>query len=317
MSFYKSVRGFELGYDRNNLFLHGRIVGNELSGRGKTFYVDSSRDASDGTSPEDAVGTLDEAFALCTANQGDKIVVLPNHSETITGAGGITHDVAGVSVIGLGVGAQRPRFLMDGAATVTYVVSAADAYVENLVFAAGHADIVRCFNITAAGFTAVGCEFVENVADENFLIPFDFSSTTDNNADGASIIGCRSIGLDASATEFIAMTADCDALTVRDNFVVQSGSTDGALIKCASGKDLTNLDCRDNFLQHAMTAGDLLIDNGTTDNTGIVAHNRCRHADVTSTHTLIDCDGVGLFDNLSTSVDGASGFVLPAIDADS
>ena len=70
-------------------------------------------------------------------------------------------------------------------------------------------------------------------------------------------------------------------------------------------------------MQHAMTAGDLLIDNDTTANTGIIAHNRCRHADVTTSHSLIDCDGVGLFDNLSTSVDTASGFVLPAIDVDS
>ena len=67
------------------------------------------------------LATLDAAFALCTADKGYRIIILPNHSETVTGVGGITADVAGVSVIGLGIGAQRPRFLMDGAATVTQI----------------------------------------------------------------------------------------------------------------------------------------------------------------------------------------------------
>ena len=60
--------------------------------------------------------------------------------------------------------------------------------------------------------------------------------------------------------------------------------------------------------------GDLLIDNDTTVNTGIVAHNRCRHVDVTGAHSLIDCDGVGLFDNLSVSTDILSGVIVPAAD---
>jgi len=288
---------------------------------GNVFFVDSGAtlgvdDTAHGDSPERPFATLDFAIGRCTADNGDVIYVMPNHAETITGVGGITADVAGVSIKGLGNFNQRPRFLMDGAATVTFVVSAADVSVENLVFASGHADVVRCFNITASGFKASFVELVENIVAENFLIPFDASSTTDNNADGMQITNCRSIGLDASATEFIAMTADCEGLVVRDNLVVQSGSTDGALVKQATTKSLTNCFIIWNYLQHAMTANDLLIDNDTATNTGIIAHNRCRHADVTTTQSLIDCDGVGLFDNLSTSVDTASGFVLPAIDTD-
>lgn len=287
---------------------------------GKVFWVDSNTgsDGNKGTFDR-PWATLDSAFDTrstggVTANRGDLVLIKPNHAETITGVGGITADVAGVSIIGLGVGEQRPRFLMDAAATVTFVVSAADFYIENCIFAAGHADIVRCFNVTGAGFWAHNVEFVENIVAENFLIPFDFTGATANDNDGARVTACRSIGLDASATEFIATVEDIDGMVVRDNFVVQSGSTDGALIKCATGKDLTNLDVRDNFLQHAMTANDLLIDNDTTANTGIVAHNRCRHVDVTGTHSLIDCDGVGLFDNLSVSTNILSGVIVPAAD---
>lgn len=290
---------------------------------GRQFFLNSAAtNASDGNlgdSPERPLATLEGAFnhGDLTANNGDVIYVMPNHAETITGVGGIAGDVAGVTVIGLGRAAQRPRFLMDGAATVTFTITAADVALQNLLFAAGNADIVRCFNITAAGFYAEALEFVENVATENFLIPFDFSSATDGNADGANIIACRSLGVDASATEFIATAADIDGFVVRENFVVQSGGTDCALIKCTAGSGLFNLDCRDNFLQHAMTANELLINNDQTDNTGIIAHNRVRHADVTTTHDLgIDALGCALFDNLSVSTDALSGFVLPAIDVD-
>lgn len=290
---------------------------------GNVFFVSSTEPlradvTANGTSPSVPFATYDYAIGRCTANNGDYIVLMPNHAETITGVGGITVDVAGVTTIGMGHGAQRPRFLMDGASSVTYVVSAADHVISNVVFAAGHEDIVRCFNITAAGCHLHAVEFVENVATENFLIPIEFSSASDGNADGASVVACRSLGVDASTTEFIATAADIDGFVCRDNVVIQSGSTDGPLIKGTAGSGLFNLDCRDNFLQHAMTANELLINIDTADNTGFIAHNRVRHADVSSSHDLgIDGLGCALFDNRSTSVDTLSGLELPTADADS
>jgi hypothetical protein len=316
MAQYTSIRGNKLGYNATHLLFNKRPVNPSLVGRGKTFYVDDAVNGESGANPEEALGTLDEAFAKCVANRGDLIVVCPDHEETVTGVGGITADVAGVTVIGLGSGNQRPRFLMDGAATVTFLVSAADFRIENCVFAAGHADIVRCFNVTAKGFQAIDLEFIENVVDENFLVDIDASSAVANANDGLNVVGCRSYGIDASRTHFINTIEDVDRAHIVGNIVVQIGSTAGALVKCAAGKDLTNVFIGWNFVQHAMTDNDLLIDNDTTANTGIIAHNRCRHADVTGAHLLVDCDGVGLFDNLSTSTNTNSGFVLPAIDVD-
>lgn len=298
-----------------SLTVRGMPVGAEASGN--AYWVDANSTARvDGTFQKPYT-TLDAAIGACTANKGDVVYIKENHAETVTGVGGITADIAGITIIGLGNYNQRPRFLMDGAASVTLLVSAADVTVKNIVLAAGHEDIVRAIHVTAVGFGAIGVEFVENVATENFLIQIDATSASANGNDGLAVIGCRSIGVDASETEFIAVVEDLDGAVIRDNIVIKKGSTDGALIKQATGKDLTNLDCQWNFLQNAMTANDLFIDNDTTANSGFVAHNRCKHADVTTSHSLIDCDGVGLFDNLSTSVVTASGFILPAIDADS
>lgn len=316
---YVSIHGDRLGLVGNGLLrVDGKDFKGDIPTLGKDIFVDSvtGADTSDGLTPGRAVATLDVAIGLCAADKGYRVIILPNHAETVTGVGGITGDVAGIQIIGLGIGNQRPRFLMDGAATVTFVVSAADVYIENCVFAAGHADIVRCFNVTGAFFHARQLEFVENAVAENFLIPIDATGATDNDCDGLKVASCRSLGLDASATEFIAIVADIDGLQVLDNVVIQSGSTDGALVKSATAKTLTNLSIIGNYLQHAMTANDLLVDNGQADNTGIVAHNRCRHADVTGAHSLVDCDGVGLFDNLSVSTNVLSGVIVPAADVD-
>ena len=317
MSWRNSLHGRKVQYDENFLYLNGRPVGSDEVGRGRTFYVDSAVDGASGESPDEAVGTLDEAFAFCTANRGDKIVVMPNHAETVTGVGGITADIAGVSVVGLGHYNQRPRFLMDGAATVTVAVSAADVAFHNLVFASGHADVVTCFNITGKGCWLNGIEFDDNTTAENWLTPIKATSTTDNNADGLMVTGCRWTSIDAAGLEFIEANADLKHLIVRDNVVIHEG-TASPLILFATGKDMQYGDVQDNFLSHKMTANELLVNIDTSANSGIIAHNRVGHADVTSTHDLgIDGLGCRLFDNLSTSTDSVSGFVLPVIDANS
>lgn len=318
------VGGIERYYENMTFHASQFVAGGVplVSGRdfigGNTFYVDSSLSAAgDGSSPALALATLDAAFALCTANKGDRILVLPNHAETVTGAGGIAHDVAGVSVIGLGRGNQRPRFLMDAGTTVTYLISAADAYVENLVFASGHADVVTCFNVTGAYAWINGCEFVDNVVNENFLSGVS-ATGADNTADGLKVTNCRFMTPDAATLGFIMTTGDVEFLVCQNNIVVSEGTGLATMITNATGKDMKRCDVRWNFLSSKATAGNLFISNDTAspNNSGIIAHNRCGHADVTTTHTMGAVGGCRFFDNLSTSVDSASGFVLPAIDTD-
>lgn len=284
---------------------------------GNVFWVNSARgsNGNKGTR-EKPFATLDYAIGRCTASNGDVIILAPNHAETITGAGGITADVAGITIIGMGTYNQRPRFLMDGGTTVTFVVSADDVTIQNCVFASGHADVVRCFNVTAKGFSCIECEFVDNTTDENFLVAIGCSSTTDNNADGLKVIGCRYISPDAACTNLISHAADIDNLVATDNFVCLDAATAAPMILSATGKDLRGLLVLRNYVVHGMTANDLFIDNDTAVNTGIVAHNRIGHHDVTGAHSLIDVDGVRLFDNLSVSTDLLSGVIIPAADVD-
>src|SRR5437868_2148354 len=100
---YHSIYGRRVGLNENGLVFDGRPVGAVPAGlgRGSTFYVDSSVAAAEGASPSTAVATIKAAYALCTASQGDTIVVMPGHTETIPHATtGLSCTKAGVRVIG-------------------------------------------------------------------------------------------------------------------------------------------------------------------------------------------------------------------------
>lgn len=264
-----------------------------------------------GTDMEAPLATLAQAITNATASENDVIVVMEGHSETITGAGGITMSKAGLTVVGLGNAGQRPRFLMDGAATVTWLITAANCTVKNVVLAAGHADVVTGIGITAAGATIDGVEFVNNVVDENFLSEIKCTSTTDNNADGLTVVNCRAVTVDAAGLEFIEINANLDRLQVCNNFVCKDAATAAPLILSAGTKVLTNLLVSYNNITTGMTTGDLLIDNGASTNSGIVSNNLIGSHDVAGPVT-VDCDGVRIFNNYSAATDTTSGRLWPA-----
>lgn len=308
---FTSIHGRAFGYDQNNLYLNGQIVGNPLQGRGKYIYVDSAVDGASGASPSEAVGTLDEAFALCTANRGDTIVVMPNHAETVTGVGGITADVAGVTVIGLGSYNQRPRFLMDGGTTVTVAVTAADVTFRNLVFASGHLLVTACFVVTAVGFWADQLEFCDNTTAENWATPFKATGAA-NTADGLKITNCRWVPLISSvnALEFIEITDDIADLVVLNNLIVHEG-TASPLILQAGTKVMTRVNVGWNMVSHKQTSGDLMFDNGASANSGVIHHNFCRSAD-TDAQLNGAVGGCGFWDNFLAGASTVSGAIEPA-----
>ncbi|MBM3494761.1 MAG: hypothetical protein FJX72_10675, partial [Armatimonadetes bacterium] len=94
-----------------------------------------------GKSPDLPFATLDYAIGLCTANAGDVIYVLPGHAETIAATDGFDADVAGIKIIGLGWGANRPTFTFSGTASQVNV-GAASVWLQNLRFVAGISAVV-------------------------------------------------------------------------------------------------------------------------------------------------------------------------------
>ncbi len=113
-------------------------VTNDTQTTGNIWFVDSgSANASDaagyGQNPDAPFATIDYAIGQATANNGDWIMVMPGHAENISTANKISLDVAGLRIIGLGIGQTRPKLSWTAAAG--YIgVNAANCSIENMVF---------------------------------------------------------------------------------------------------------------------------------------------------------------------------------------
>ena len=292
-------------------------IGSPLLTTGNIYHVDSGADAADddnaATNPKQPAATLDGAIGKCTANNGDVILIAPGHSETISAAAAITFDIAGVTVIGMGVGNSRPTITLDTATTTDINVTAADVQIHNMIFSMNYADIAEVFDLSAAGFVVNKCRFVDTATNMNF-VDLIKTTTTDNQADRLEFTNNVVISPDTGNNGIIEVGGDIAGLVFNNNYIRLGVANSEAIISVATGKDVNDCEICYNHIYRLNTAGDQLIDSDTTDNSGIIAHNRLGHAD-TAGEVLIDADGVRQFDNLGTATDTASGYILPAIDS--
>lgn len=321
----RSIHGRMLQQDTvtGQLFSNERAIGaGPLDGwrQFATRYVGSATGSASvsGYDPANPLSTLQAAIDLADAdaedNLGSRIVILPNHSETITGVGGLTFDVAGMEIIGMGRFNQRPRFLMDGGTTVTALVSAADVYIENIEMVSGHLLVATGFDVTGVGFEANGIEWSDNTTAENWGTPFKATGAA-NTADGLTIRNNRWVPLVATvnALEFVEITDNIAKLSIVGNHIVHEG-TASPLVLQAGSKVMHGVDIRANQLSHKMTAGDLVINNGGATNSGVISYNLFGHADVTGTHEIGAATGCRFFENYSVSTAVLSGVIMPDAD---
>jgi len=195
-----SLRGRDLSFDAATGQLYGRGGTPILAApraRGRDFYVSSLVGAagSSGNGPFEAISTIDAAIGKCTAGRGDRIFAMEGHVETVTAAAGVLMDVAGVSLIGLGRGSLRPKINFTTAVTASFKVTAANCYVQNILFTGGIDALTNPVHIDAADCSLVDIETRDVTGQAT-----DFIVTTDN-ADRLLISGWRHIGDSAAGAD--------------------------------------------------------------------------------------------------------------------
>jgi hypothetical protein len=162
---------------------------------GKYFFVHSGtgNNGYDGRDPSRPLATIDYAVGLCDANKGDVIIVMPGHAETLSAAGAITADVAGISIIGLGNGTNRPT-LSFGHTAATFAISAANVLVRNIRVTATVDEVVKLFHVTGAYCRIEKVDYFETAAAQaiQFLL-------TTNAADFLEVRGCYHYQVNAAA----------------------------------------------------------------------------------------------------------------------
>lgn len=186
MAFRNSLHGRAVEYDDNYLYINNRRIGMGPAFRanGDIYWVDSNVDAADGLTPESAVGTIDEAIALCTANNGDVIVVAEGHAENISASTSLVIDVAGIHIVGLGHGSSRPTLTWT-ATGGTVEVDAADTIIENILFVSSVSAVTVGVNVDAANTKFLACEWNYDATGDDFLIMADCTDVA-----GTEFLGC-------------------------------------------------------------------------------------------------------------------------------
>lgn len=181
---------------RSELFGRGTPGGplvfvDESATTGDIFFVDSGADTADdsvgaGRSPDGPFATIDFAVSQCEANHGDRIYVMPGHAETVIEAQGLDFDVAGIEVIGIGVGTSRPTITLNTATTATVEVGAIDVTLKNLRFISDINDLAILLDVNFGTCLVEGCDFVCSSAKECFCF-IDIATTKDD----ITIRNCR------------------------------------------------------------------------------------------------------------------------------
>lgn len=281
---------------------------------GTYFFVssDTGSDAHSGKSPAEAFGTIDYAIGKCTADKGDVIVVMPGHTETISAAGGITADVAGITIVGLGNGGLRPIITFSATAS-TFAISAANVTIKNIITTISIDEVVSMFNITGADCTLDGVDFR----------PYGALGATGQARQFAAITGARCTIQNCTHRQYTAAGAaqvwittnatDGHKIINNDTMILANASTSSHWIgSSAAPTEIEIVGNRTLFLGGTIT-GVITLTTGTT---GLITHNIIGSGTAVSTATAIVADGAYVAENYWMDDAAASAILTPAAGTD-
>jgi hypothetical protein len=284
---------------------------------GNVYWVDSNGGGASKGTFKSPVATLDAAMALCTADNGDTIMIKAGHTETVTGAGAITLAKGGMSIHGLGNYTARPTFLLDGSTGVTGLVTGDNITITNCVFSAGHAAILCAFLCTGVGFTMDSCAFVENTTAEDFVAVFN-GGAAHNDYDGLTFsnnVMDFTTGGTAVLSPFNLLFDSKDVNIIGNKFLGDFDTSPHAPIYSVNTVNHMNIEIAYNLIHNQHDADEEVgIYIGSATSTGWMHHNLVAAFDDTgATPFLAAAGGIAVFENYYIGDVSTSGYILPAI----
>lgn len=228
---------FEKGLEVYGAPLLPGVGGNVTTGN--VYFVDSgandASDSNDGDVKDRPMATLDATIGKCTASNGDIILVMPGHSETLASAGAVTVDVAGITILGIGHGASRPTFNYTATAA-TFIISANDVIVKNLLFTCGVENVVTFIYNYGDDVAILDCETRDGTGEA-------LTAITSTSAVSRLLIADythRGISSDSAASSAIKLAGGIHTDCEIRNFNIK-GSFSMAAIRCDGSNAHANL----------------------------------------------------------------------------
>lgn len=182
-----------------------------MSHPGKVFWVHSGTGSNNNKGTFDRpFSTIDYAIGRCTANKGDIIFVKPGHTETVTAAGGIAVDVAGIAIIGLGRGSLRPTVNFTTVVGADMNIDAANVTISNMLFTGGIDALTGPIDINAADCSLIDIETRDVTGQATDFI------VTDDNCDRLKISGWKHLGAAAAGADTAISLVGGDDIVIED-----------------------------------------------------------------------------------------------------
>ena len=282
---------------------------------GNVFYVDSGSNgrgntAAHGKTKEKPFSTMDYAVSQCTANNGDVVIVMPGHVETVIAADGLDIDVDGISWYGIGRGSDRPQINLTTSTAAQIEIAGANTYMENFLITGGIDAIVLAINVSAADCTFVDIETRDVTGQMTVAWELPLA------ADRTTMRGIVHRGAAAAgATKFMNMGSN-DGFTM-ENFWIDGNFSSGVILTSVNP---TNMTINNGYVRTRNSA-DVIFSFGATATGNIGPNIYARIADnaanITEAFVGADCqffqpisivnaDGeVGLNTNITASTDAA------------
>ena len=181
---------------------------------GNIYWVDSGAgsNSNDGTHNR-PFSTLDYAVGRCTANNADIIMVKAGHTETVTAAGGLDLDVAGITIVGMGNGSDRPTVNFTTAVGADMDVDAANITISNFLFTGSIDALTGPIDVNAADFSMLDCETRDVTGQATDFI------VADANADRLMIDGWTHRGAAAAGAETALQLIGGDNAMIRNFWI--------------------------------------------------------------------------------------------------
>lgn len=255
-----------------------------------------------GRSPSQPFATMDYAVGQCTASRGDVIYVLPGHSESITSATSLVVDVAGVQVIGLGRGVNRPYLDFDN--TAGSIELNAACRLSNVILRASVSAVVVGVNVDADDIEIDNVETTWEATGDDFITMIDIDAF-----DRATVRNCKLYTQPATAGCAEAIRIDDSHNTrIIDNEIIGQFS-DAPII----GEGALGNDCL--IMGNLIYNSDTSAGNGieiTVATTGLLANNRVGTLYATGVADLIDPGSMLCIENYTVNAIDESAVLLPA-----
>ena len=287
----------------NGISVRGMPILNTYSGN--VYWVGSgtanASNSNKGDSPERPFATITYVLSnKVAANHGDIVLVMPNHTEDM-GNTSITMSTAGVAIVGLGAGSNRPTFTY-GTNTTKIHVTANNNTFKNLYF-----DITGAGSVTTgidvdADYTVIeDCEILQSDSVGQCDMAIDVGTSTATVMNKLKVVANT-----ASPQAAINISGTATQLVISDCWI--DGNYGSATISNPSGAVATNLLIKDNFLRNQKSAVIAVDLNSAC--TGFLSGNKY-HSNVGSSTPSVDPGSLFSYENYSVSAVDKSAVLVP------